>query len=102
MKQLFIILGQGEASMADKSTKRILLLLASLLLPPLATLHAADAPRPAKPNLVLIMADDLGYETIGANGGTSYQTPELDRHRQTGHKARLARHPRQHAASVRW
>jgi arylsulfatase A len=25
------------------------------------------------------MADDLGYETIGANGGTSYRTPTLDR-----------------------
>ena len=25
------------------------------------------------------MADDLGYETIGANGGTSYKTPNLDR-----------------------
>jgi arylsulfatase A len=24
------------------------------------------------------MADDLGYETIGANGGSSYQTPHLD------------------------
>jgi arylsulfatase A len=24
------------------------------------------------------MADDLGYETIGANGGTSYKTPVLD------------------------
>lgn len=30
-------------------------------------------------NLILIMADDLGYETIGANGGESYQTPHLDR-----------------------
>jgi len=92
--------------MADKSTKRILLPLASLLLPPLATLHAADAPRPAKPNLILIMADPRVFwrrqKRGGANGGTSYQTPELDRHRQTGHKARLARHPRQHAASVRW
>jgi arylsulfatase A len=28
---------------------------------------------------VLILADDLGYETIGANGGTSYKTPVLDR-----------------------
>jgi len=35
--------------------------------------HAAD-----RPNIVLILADDLGYETIGANGGTSYRTPELD------------------------
>lgn len=31
------------------------------------------------PNIILIMADDLGYETIGANGGSSYQTPEIDR-----------------------
>jgi arylsulfatase A len=32
----------------------------------------------ALPNIILIMADDLGYETIGANGGSSYQTPRLD------------------------
>lgn len=31
------------------------------------------------PNIILIMADDLGYETIGANGGASYRTPEIDR-----------------------
>lgn len=31
-----------------------------------------------KPNIILIMADDLGYETIGANGGSSYLTPYLD------------------------
>ena len=31
------------------------------------------------PNIVLIMADDFGYETIGANGGTSYRTPVLDK-----------------------
>ena len=31
------------------------------------------------PNIILIMADDLGYETLGANGGTSYETPSLDR-----------------------
>ena len=30
-------------------------------------------------NVIFIMADDLGYETIGANGGTSYQTPEINR-----------------------
>lgn len=32
-----------------------------------------------RPNVIVIMADDLGYETIGANGGTSYRTPVLDR-----------------------
>ncbi|MHC4199723.1 MAG: sulfatase-like hydrolase/transferase [Planctomycetota bacterium] len=31
-----------------------------------------------KPNIILIMADDLGYECIGANEGTSYKTPVLD------------------------
>ena len=30
------------------------------------------------------MADDLGYETIGANSGTSYETPNLDRLAATG------------------
>ncbi len=30
------------------------------------------------PNIILIMADDLGYETIAANGGKSYQTPHID------------------------
>ncbi|MGH7127436.1 MAG: sulfatase-like hydrolase/transferase, partial [Planctomycetaceae bacterium] len=33
----------------------------------------------APPNIVLIMADDMGYECVAANGGTSYQTPNLDR-----------------------
>ncbi len=32
-----------------------------------------------QPNIVLIMADDLGYECITANGGESYLTPHLDR-----------------------
>ncbi len=43
-----------------------------------------SAAAPAKPNLILIMADDLGYETIGANGGTSYRTPVLDQLAKSG------------------
>ena len=31
-----------------------------------------------QPNIVLIMSDDLGYEVIGANGGSSYKTPSID------------------------
>ena len=30
------------------------------------------------PNIILIMADDLGYECLGANGSTHYKTPRLD------------------------
>jgi len=40
--------------------------------------------QPSKPNIVLIMADDFGYECVGANGGRSYQTPHLDQLAATG------------------
>lgn len=33
---------------------------------------------PKRPNILLIMADDLGHEKLGCYGGTSYPTPELD------------------------
>ena len=36
------------------------------------------------PNIILIMADDLGYETLGINGSTSYETPNLDALGATG------------------
>ena len=32
-----------------------------------------------RPNVILMMADDLGYETLGANGGIPYKTPHLDK-----------------------
>ena len=31
-----------------------------------------------KPNVILIMADDMGYECLSAYGSISYQTPNLD------------------------
>lgn len=40
--------------------------------------HMADKNKTKKPNVVLILADDLGYETLGCNGGLSYKTPVLD------------------------
>lgn len=43
--------------------------------------HSAE---PGRPNIVLIMADDFGYECVRANGGTSYQTPNLDKLAATG------------------
>lgn len=52
--------------------KQILILLLALCAPS-ASIAAT------RPNVILIMADDLGYETIGANGGTSYKTPVLDK-----------------------
>lgn len=35
--------------------------------------HAAD-----QPNILLIMADDIGIEGLGCYGGTTYRTPHLD------------------------
>jgi len=37
-----------------------------------------------RPNVVLILADDLGYECLGCYGGTSYKTPALDDLARTG------------------
>jgi arylsulfatase A len=33
----------------------------------------------ARLNIILIMADDFGYECVTANGGQSYQTPNIDK-----------------------
>lgn len=33
----------------------------------------------AQPNIILIMVDDFGYECVTANGGESYQTPNIDK-----------------------
>ena len=33
----------------------------------------------AAPNVILLMADDMGYECLGCNGSASYRTPHLDR-----------------------
>jgi len=44
-------------------------------------LSIAAAPTVAEPppNVILILADDVGIEAFGCYGGTSYETPRLDR-----------------------
>ena len=61
----------------------IVALLFFALMLPNASL-ADETKSDSKPNIIMIMADDLGYECIGANGSTSYKTPNLDHLAKTG------------------
>ncbi len=51
--------------------KSLLLILSTFVL-----WHSSFA---AQPNIILIMVDDFGYECVTANGGESYQTPNIDK-----------------------
>ena len=51
---------------------------------PSASTLAQSAGSRGRPNIVLIMADDLGYECLGCYGSTSYKTPVLDELARTG------------------
>lgn len=50
----------------------------------LASNISGRADVPQQPNIVLIMSDDQGYETVGAYGGKTYRTPQLDKLAKTG------------------
>ena len=48
----------------------------------LQTVSAADTVK--KPNILLIMADDLGYHDLGCQGVKDFKTPNIDRLAQSG------------------
>ena len=51
-----------------------------LLAAPLATQAAeAEGAKSSKPNILLIVADDLGYADIGVHGGKAVPTPNIDK-----------------------
>lgn len=58
-------------------------LVAAPLLLPNADISAAEPP---KPNIVFILADDLGWSDVGYNGAKFYETPNIDSMCKTGMK----------------
>jgi len=64
--------GTGRPPARATLHRRALALVLALL-----SLPSVGSSRP--PNIILILADDLGAEVVGAYGGESYATPRLDR-----------------------
>ena len=52
--------------------------LSAVLVSALMALSAVQAETVGKPNIILIMADDMGYECVSAHGSATFQTPVLD------------------------
>ena len=59
------------------SSLRLLRLLATLATAATATVVLCSA-EPRRPNILFIVADDLGYGELGSSGGTDIPTPHLD------------------------
>ncbi|MEZ6122164.1 MAG: sulfatase-like hydrolase/transferase [Planctomycetaceae bacterium] len=74
---------EGMELMYSINRRRSLLLLLTVLIA--AGIDAVSAvSAEQRPNVILIMVDDFGYECVTANGGQSYQTPNIDRLAATG------------------
>lgn len=59
--------------------KSVSALCLSLFIPCLAVSTSFAAAEPQRPNLLFIMADDLGWRDLGCFGSTFHQTPNLDK-----------------------
>jgi len=65
----------------NRTRMHAILALAALLLAPLSTLPAAEKPAPVRPNILVILADDLGYGDVQCYNPQrgKISTPNMDR-----------------------
>lgn len=65
-----------DARIEHATPGRLAALALSVVLAATATANEGAA---GKPNIVLFLADDVGYECFGCHGSEQYRTPEIDR-----------------------
>ena len=61
-----------------RNMKFTILFATVFMLTSLMPLHAADE-RPAKPNIIFILADDLGVGSVSCYGADHFKTPNIDK-----------------------
>jgi len=86
--------------MENRNMKNILGPMVILLLVSYSGLEVVAAPKTSKPNIIFIMADDLGYSDVACFGSKYYETPNIDRLATQGMKL-LSHHHCQNCTPTR-